>query len=249
MGLMTIVCQRTIDSCRLPRNARWIPLFAVTDRGPVHGKVLRSCTNETPRVCLIIAGINPPPPPRSLGYLGRSISCLRNPPVSLDHNLPPSIERGRARVSGKIGGEIGNAGKRCSTPSTPPRTPTSASCASTALPSPTSPASPPAPTPTTTSTAPSAPTLSSGSSPSGQWGLPLLKEKEKEKERDLKVGVANGVAFAPEHKVKPRVVENEKVNQGVDGILGSSPTNGVVSVARGCTGREVAFGFAGCRAQ
>ncbi|XP_056165403.1 uncharacterized protein LOC115687472 [Syzygium oleosum] len=61
----------------------------------------------------------------------------------------------------------------------------------------------------------------------------------KEKERDLKVGVANGVGFAPEHKVKPRVVENEKVNQGVDGILGSSPTNGVVSVAGGVQGEKL----------
>lgn len=58
----------------------------------------------------------------------------------------------------------------------------------------------------------------------------------KEKERDLKMGVVNGVGFVPEQKVKARnisnVVENEKVNQGVDGILGSSPRNGV-SVAGG----------------
>lgn len=64
----------------------------------------------------------------------------------------------------------------------------------------------------------------------------------KEKERDLKAGVVNGVGFVPEQKVRARVisnvVENEKVSQGADGILGSSPKNGV-SVAGGVKGEKL----------
>ncbi|KAL3752442.1 uncharacterized protein LOC104434078 [Eucalyptus grandis] len=64
----------------------------------------------------------------------------------------------------------------------------------------------------------------------------------REKERDLKAGVVNGVGFAPEQKVKARVIgnvaENDKMNQGVDGILGSSPKNGV-SVAGGVQGERL----------